>query len=134
MDYIKSTGFSAIWLNPVLENNQIEYSYHGYSITDFYKVDPRFGSNDSYLDLVQNCHNKGLKVIMDMIVNHCGSFHWWMNDLPDTDWINFDNNFVNTTHQRAVIQDIHVSEYDKNFLPMVGLLKQCQTLTKGIPC
>ena len=113
LDYIKATGFSAIWLNPVLENNQIEYSYHGYSITDFYKVDPRFGSNYSYLDLVQNCHNKGLKVIMDMIVNHCGSFHWWMNDLPDTDWINFDNNFVNTTHQRAVIQDIHVSEYDK---------------------
>jgi glycosidase len=96
-----------------LENNQQEYSYHGYSITDFYKVDPRFGSNDSYLDLVQNCHNKGLKVIMDMIVNHCGSFHWWMNDLPDTDWINFDNKFVNTSHQRAVIQDIHVSEYDK---------------------
>jgi glycosidase len=113
LDYIKSTGFSAIWLNPVLENNQQEYSYHGYSITDFYKVDPRFGSNDSYLDLVENCHEKGLKVIMDMIVNHCGSFHWWMNDLPDTDWINFDNKFVNTTHQRAVIQDVHVSEYDK---------------------
>jgi glycosidase len=113
LDYIKNIGFSAIWLNPVLENNQQEYSYHGYSITDFYKVDPRFGSNDSYLDLVQNCHNKGLKVIMDMIVNHCGSFHWWMNDLPDTDWINFDNKFVNTSHQRAVIQDIHVSEYDK---------------------
>jgi glycosidase len=113
LDYIKNIGFSAIWLNPVLENNQTEYSYHGYSITDFYKVDPRFGSNDSYLDLVQNCHNKGLKVIMDMIVNHCGSFHWWMNDLPDTDWINFDNKFVNTSHQRAVIQDIHVSEYDK---------------------
>jgi glycosidase len=113
LDYIRSTGFSAIWLNPVLENNQTEYSYHGYSITDFYKVDPRFGSNDSYLDLVKNCHEKGLKVIMDMIVNHCGSFHWWMNDLPDTDWINFDNKFVNTTHQRAVIQDVHVSEYDK---------------------
>ena len=113
LDYIKSTGFSAIWLNPVLENNQTEYSYHGYSITDFYKVDTRFGSNDSYLDLVKNCHEKGLKVIMDMIVNHCGSFHWWMNDLPDTDWINFDNKFVNTTHQRAVIQDVHVSEYDK---------------------
>lgn len=113
LDYIKSTGFSAIWLNPVLENNQTEYSYHGYSITDFFKVDPRFGSNDSYLDLVKNCHEKGLKVIMDMIVNHCGSFHWWMNDLPDTDWINFDNKFVNTTHQRAVIQDVHVSEYDK---------------------
>ena len=113
LDYIKSTGFSAIWLNPVLENNQTEYSYHGYSITDFFKVDPRFGSNDSYLDLVKNCHEKGLKVIMDMIVNHCGSFHWWMNDLPDIDWINFDNKFVNTTHQRAVIQDVHVSEYDK---------------------
>ena len=113
LDYIKSTGFSAIWLNPVLENNQTEYSYHGYSITDFFKVDPRFGSNDSYLDLVKNCHEKRLKVIMDMIVNHCGSFHWWMNDLPDTDWINFDNKFVNTTHQKPVIQDVHASEYDK---------------------
>lgn len=113
LDYIKNTGFSAIWLNPVLENNQAEYSYHGYSITDFYKVDPRFGSNETYLDLVQKCHAKGLKVIMDMIVNHCGSFHWWMNDLPDSDWINFDNTFVNTSHQRSVIQDIHVSDYDK---------------------
>lgn len=113
LDYIKNIGFSAIWLNPVLENNQSEYSYHGYSITDFYKVDPRFGSNDSYINLVQNCHEKGLKVIMDMIVNHCGSFHWWMNDLPDSDWINFENKFVNTSHQRAVIQDIHVSDYDK---------------------
>lgn len=113
LDYIKSIGFSAIWLNPVLENNQAEYSYHGYSITDFYKVDPRFGTNDSYIDLVNTCHEKRLKVIMDMIVNHCGSFHWWMKDLPDSDWINFENKFVNTSHQRAVIQDIHVSEYDK---------------------
>jgi len=112
LDYLKDLGFTAIWLNPVLENNQATYSYHGYSITDFYRVDPRFGSNDGYVEMVRQCHARGMKVIMDVIVNHCGSFHWWMEDLPDTDWINFQNRFVNTSHQRSVIQDPHASKWD----------------------
>ena len=85
LDYIKNLGFTAIWLNPVLENNMQEVSYHGYSTTDFYRVDPRFGSNEEYQQLNEVADEKGIKLVMDMILNHCGSEHWWMNDLPTND-------------------------------------------------
>ncbi|MCB9082063.1 MAG: glycoside hydrolase family 13 protein [Lewinellaceae bacterium] len=112
LDYIENMGFTAIWLNPVLENNQESYSYHGYSATDFYAVDSRFGSNADYVRLSELAHQKGIKMIMDMIFNHCGSGHWWMKDLPSTDWINFDGKFVPTNHMRTVIQDPYVSKED----------------------
>jgi hypothetical protein len=80
LDYIEDMGFTAIWLNPVLENNNSRYSYHGYAITDFYQVDPRFGSNKEYRALVDHAHEKGIKVIKDMVFNHCGEGHWWMEN------------------------------------------------------
>ncbi|MEM7161446.1 MAG: glycoside hydrolase family 13 protein [Bacteroidota bacterium] len=113
LDYISDMGFTAIWLNPVLENDMEVYSYHGYSTTDYYKVDPRFGSNEEYRNLVSEAKSKGIKVIMDHIVNHCGSFHWWMDDLPYKDWINSDNTYVQTTHRRESIQDPYASEFDQ---------------------
>lgn len=112
LDYIKDLGFTALWLNPVLENNQPEYSYHGYSTTDFYKVDARFGTNEDYVKLSELGKQKGIKMIMDMIVNHCGSGHWWMKDLPTADWINFDNKFVVTNHKKTTIQDPYVASVD----------------------
>lgn len=112
LDYIKDLGFTAIWVNPVLENDQPEYSYHGYSTTDFYKVDARFGSNEAYQKLSQQAQQKNVKLIMDMIVNHCGSGHWWMKDLPTADWINFDNKFVQTNHRKSTIQDPYVAQID----------------------
>ena len=113
LNYISDLGFTAIWLNPLLENDMEKYSYHGYSTTDYYKVDPRYGSNEDYRALVKKANKMGIKVIMDHIVNHCGSFHWWMNDLPTKDWINHGNNYVQTTHRRETIQDLYASEYDK---------------------
>lgn len=113
LDYIKDLGFTSIWLNPVLENDMEVYSYHGYSTTDFYKVDPRFGTNESYQDFAETARAKGMKVIMDMIVNHCGSFHWWMNDLPSDDWINQWDNYTETNHRKTVLQDPYVSDFDK---------------------
>ena len=113
LEYIQDMGFTAIWVNPLLENDQPKYSYHGYSTTDFYKIDERFGSNEDYRDLCEKAENMGIKVIMDMILNHCGSEHWWMEDLPCADWINFDNNFQPTNHKRTTVQDIYASEYDK---------------------
>ena len=89
LDYLSKMGFTAIWLNPVLENNQSRTSYHGYSTTDFYKVDPRLGSNEKYRELGKLAKQQGIKLIMDMIFNHCGSEHWWMKDMPSNDWINF---------------------------------------------
>ena len=112
LDYIKDMGFTAIWLNPVLENNMPEYSYHGYASTDFYQVDARYGSNEEYRELVQKARSMGIGTIMDMIVNHSGEMHWWMEDLPTSDWINLNEDPQVTIHQRYVNQDPNASEYD----------------------
>lgn len=113
LDYISDMGFTAIWVNPVLENDMEQYSYHGYSTTDYYKVDPRFGSNKEYQELSKKANEQGIKMIMDMIVNHCGSFHWWMNDKPTADWINFPDEYVQTNHRKSTIQDPHVAQVDQ---------------------
>ncbi len=130
LDYIQSMGFTAIWLNPLLENDMAEYSYHGYSTTDFYRVDPRFGSNEEYRALADEARSKGLKLIMDMIVNHCGSFHWWMEDLPADDWLNQWENYTETNHRKTALQDPYVSQADKKaftdgwFVPTMPDLNQ----------
>ena len=113
LDYFSDMGFTAVWLNPLLENNMPTYSYHGYSTTDFYKVDPRYGSNEQYRKLVTEAKNRGIGVIMDMIVNHIGSEHWWMKDLPTDDWLNFQDGPVMTSHEHITEQDPYASEYDK---------------------
>lgn len=113
LDYIQNLGFTAVWLNPVLENNMTRTSYHGYSTTDFYKVDPRYGSNEEYLELSKDLKKRGMKLIMDMIFNHCGSEHWWMDDMPMHDWINNYPDWKPTTHRRTINQDPHASEADK---------------------
>lgn len=110
LDYIADLGFTAVWLNPVLENRQPGGSYHGYAITDFYKVDPRFGTNEAYCLLIDKAHQKGLKVVMDMIFNHCGSAHWWMKDLPTSDWLNHQDSFKQTTHFLWPILDVHAPQ------------------------
>jgi len=112
LDYIVDLGFTAIWTNPVLENDQPRYSYHGYSITDFYKIDARFGSNADYRKLGDVARKNGIKLIMDVIFNHCGSKHWWMNDLPASDWINSANNYIRTNHRRTTVQDPYASKSD----------------------
>jgi glycosidase len=113
LDYIANLGFTAIWLNPILENAMPESSYHGYATTDYYKVDPRFGSNDEYREFVAAAKAKGLGVIMDMITNHSGSEHWWMSDLPAADWLGYDGEFNQTSHAKATIRDPYVSDYDR---------------------
>lgn len=113
LDYIAQMGFTAIWLNPVLENAMAKASYHGYATTDFYKVDPRIGSNDLYLELAARAREKGISLIMDMIANHSGSEHWWMRDLPAPDWINFPETHQITSNARTTNQDPYASEYDK---------------------
>jgi glycosidase len=130
LDYLQKMGFTAVWLNPVLENDMPQYSYHGYSTTDFYKVDPRFGNNAEYRELNDELDKRGMKLIMDMIFNHCGSEHWWMKDLPMNDWINNYPDYKITTHRRTVNQDPHASEADRSamvdgwFVPTMPDLNQ----------
>ena len=93
LDYFTDLGVTALWFTPVLENDRPaddgKYStYHGYATTDYYRVDPRFGTNEEYKALIDECHKKGLKVVMDMIFNHCGFEHPWVKDMPTRDWFN----------------------------------------------
>ncbi len=113
LDYISDMGFTQIWLNPILENAVSRASYHGYSTTDYYKVDPRFGSNESYREFVAAARDKGIGVIQDMIVNHAGSGHWWSDDLPTSDWYNLPNSKTVTSHARTTNQDPYASAFDK---------------------
>jgi len=112
LDYLHNLGVTAIWLNPVLENDMDGGSYHGYATTNYYRVDPRFGSNDEYVKLIEDTHAKGMKVVMDMIFNHCGSDHPWMKDIPSKDWFNNLNHYVQTTHVKEVYYDLYASQYD----------------------
>ncbi|MBT1696874.1 cyclomaltodextrinase N-terminal domain-containing protein [Fulvivirgaceae bacterium PWU4] len=112
LDYIKDLGVTALWLNPVLENNQRKSSYHGYAITDLYQVDRRFGGNEAYLSVINKCHSMGLKVIQDMVMNHIGNDHWLMHDLPAKGWIHQFPEFTRSNYQGNVISDPYQSKYD----------------------
>ncbi|MDR2824953.1 MAG: glycoside hydrolase family 13 protein [Prevotellaceae bacterium] len=115
LDYISDLGVTAIWLNPVLEKNMNEYeypAYHGYATTDFYKVDARFGTNEDYKNLIAKIHAKGMKTVMDMIFNHCGSENFLSRDLPDSTWINHGTHYVGTTHNTSVQFDKYHSDFD----------------------
>tara|TARA_R110001583_G_scaffold162719_1_gene314950 strand:- start:1267 stop:3114 length:1848 start_codon:yes stop_codon:yes gene_type:complete len=112
LDYIKELGITTLWLNPFLENDQPKYSYHGYGISDFYKTDSRFGTNTDFINLVDLCHQKGMKMIMDQVFNHCGSGHWWMNDLPSKDWLNQWDTFTRSNFTNIAASDPHASKSD----------------------
>ena len=113
LGYVKEMGFTQIWTMPLLENAMDNYSYHGYSTTDYYQVDPRFGSNQDYVELSEKASEAGIGIIMDMVLNHIGSTHQWMKDKPSQDWINNNGVFVGTTHKRESLHDPHAVESDK---------------------
>jgi glycosidase len=113
LGYIDSLGVTAIWVNPVLENDMPGGSYHGYATTDYYRIDPRFGTNGQWRDFVGKAHDRGIKVVMDMIFNHSGSNHRWMKDMPSRDWYNFPDSAVTTNFRLSTLHDPYVSDYDK---------------------
>jgi glycosidase len=129
LDYVADQGYTALWLNPVLENDMPQASYHGYATTDFYRVDRRYGSNEDYRQLADAAKKKGIKMIMDMIFNHCGTGHWWMKDLPCKDWLNADAKTI-TNHRKSVQQDPYGAQCDKEefhngwFVPSMPDLNQ----------
>lgn len=113
LDYIDSLGVTAVWFNPVLENDMPGGSYHGYSTTDYYRVDPRFGTNEEYVSLIADLHSRGIKTVMDMIFNHSGSEHVWKRDTPSSDWFNFPDGYVQTNYRLSTITDRYASDYDR---------------------
>lgn len=112
LDYLDELGVTALWINPLLENNMPQQSYHGYAITDYYKVDPRYGSNEEYRKLVAEAHEKGMKIIMDMVANHCGTGYYWNDDLPAKDWYNQWPEFTRSNYRGIVQSDPNVASYD----------------------
>ena len=119
LDYIENMGFTAVWSCPLLTNDMLNSSYHGYAMTDFYQIDPRFGTLDDYLELADKSKTRGIKLIMDQVANHCGSGHWWMQDLPFKDWLNYQDNYENggelktSNHRRTSNQDLYASKIDR---------------------
>ena len=110
LDYISDMGFTQIWLNPVLENDHPKFSYHGYSTTDYFKIDARFGDNELYRRFSKEAKKKGIGIIKDVIPNHIGSEHWWMKDLPSSDWVNNKGIFKRSSHVHEVIYDPYVTK------------------------
>ena len=117
LNYFNQLGVTALWLTPVLENDrpadQNKYStYHGYATTDYYRVDPRLGTNEEYKELVKEAHAKGLKVVMDMIFNHCGDYHPWNLDAPSKDWFNSPHYGLQTSYKLSPVLDPYASKID----------------------
>lgn len=124
LDYINDLGYTAIWPTPVLINDMPKGSYHGYAMTDYYRVDPRFGTMEEYIKLSKELMDRDMKLIMDQVANHCGLEHWWMKDLPFKDWVNFQENYEEnvekwngeatqySNHRRTTNQDIYASKKD----------------------
>jgi glycosidase len=113
LDYIASLGMTAIWSTPLLMDNQPRVSYHGYACADYYRVDPRLGSNELYREMVTQSHARGMKVIMDMVTNHCGTAHPWATDPPFPDWINRFETFTRTNHAMNSVADPHAAPSDR---------------------
>ena len=120
LDYFTQLGVTALWFTPVLENNSPDTdngfsTYHGYATTNYYQVDPRFGTNEEYRQLINEAHARGLKVVMDMIFNHCGDYHPWLKDMPSHDWFNqpdYKNNYLQTSYKLTPVMDPYASEVD----------------------
>lgn len=116
LDYVKELGATAIWSTPLLENDQPYASYHGYAITDFYNMDKRFGSNQLYKSYVIKAHDKGIKTVMDIVLNHCGNENWLMKDIPSNNWIHQWLKFTKSNFRSSIIPDPYASEFDKKKL------------------
>ncbi len=114
LDYMASLGATAVWSTPLLLDNAAEGSYHGYACDDYYHIDPRFGTNESYRDFVAEAHKHGIKVIMDMVPNHCGLGHWWHKAMPFGDWIHQFPEYTGTNAAFSTNMDPNASKYDLN--------------------
>ena len=113
LDYMADLGVTAIWNTPLLEDNEPASSYHGYACSDYYHIDRRFGTNEDYRSLVADCHGKGIKMIMDIVTNHCGAVHWWMADLPFKDWIHVWPEYTHSNCAFSAQNDPYCSDLDK---------------------
>ncbi len=116
LDYLKDLGATTLWLTPVLENNEFKTSYHGYANAQNYKIDPRYGTNEIYKKLVDEAHQKEMKIVMDVVPNHVGSQHWTVLDKPFKEWVHQWSNFTKTTYKDQTVFDPYASNADKKMM------------------
>lgn len=133
LDYLKSLGVTALWLNPVLENDMPTRTEHGYAITDHYRVDPRLGSNNLYRQLVKVAHSKGMKIIQDAIYNHVGLYHWFIQDKPSPDWVHQWPAYQNTSYKDQVLFDPYADSTDKKIMVDGWFTPQMPDLNQANP-
>ncbi|MCF0165090.1 MAG: cyclomaltodextrinase N-terminal domain-containing protein [Bacteroidales bacterium] len=112
LDYLENLGVTALWSTPLLLDDEPIYSYHGYACSDYYMIDPRYGSNDDYKNLTAEAHNHGIKMVMDFVTNHCGTAHWWMKDLPFQDWIHQWPEFTRSNYALEALSSPNATEED----------------------
>lgn len=116
LPYVSELGATALWINPLLTNDQPWESYHGYAATDHYEIDPRFGTLEEYKALVDECHRSGIKVIIDIVFNHVGANHHLIQNLPSKDWIHVWDGFQRTSYRAPTLMDPYASEEDKKIM------------------
>ena len=114
LDYVADLGATAIWCTPLLLDNQPAESYHGYACADYYHIDPRFGDNEHYKLFVEKAHEKGIKVIMDIVTNHCGTAHWWMDNPPFKDWYHVNEPYMQMNALFSVYMDPNAAKVDRD--------------------
>jgi neopullulanase len=85
LDYLQQLGITTVWITPVYQNKGPE-SYHGYGATNMYAVDKHFGSLEDLKTLAASLHRRGMKLVLDMVPNHVGPTHPWVDDSPEPDW------------------------------------------------
>lgn len=113
LDYLKDLGITALWMTPEIENDMSLASYHGYAATDHYKIDPRYGSLALYKTLVDKLHEKGMKIVKDIVHNHMGTEHWFFKDMPMKNWVNEWPVFTQTSYRDEPVMDPHASKADQ---------------------
>ncbi|OYU83076.1 MAG: alpha-amlyase [Flavobacterium sp. BFFFF2] len=131
VDYLKKLGVTTIWSTPLCEDNDTNYSYHGYGQSDVYKIDPRYGTNEEYVQLSSSLKQNGMKLIMDYVTNHWGAEHWMFKDQPTYDWFHQFPGYGQTNYRMSTQFDQHASERDAHYCMDGWFVKSMPDLNQG---
>jgi glycosidase len=113
LDYLQGLGVTSLWMTPVLENDMPNRTEHGYAATNQYVIEKRFGGEAVYLQLSDALHQRGMKLIQDIVYNHSGRFHFLVQDAPDNTWVHQWPKFTEPSHKEQVLFDPYASKTEQ---------------------
>ena len=116
LDYLQKLGITTLWMTPVIENDENNRTEHGYSFTNHYKVEPRLGGEKMYLQLSEELHKRGMKLIQDAVYNHVGSKNIFFLDQPTKDWFHQWPTYTGTSYKDQPLYDPYGSAKDKKIM------------------